>query len=107
MQHRPARSLAVGGIALACAAALGITTASTASAVSGSASGKKPQRLTAKALSASELSAAAGGARTASARIAAAYGGYPLYSSIATRKVVAPLQLSVSKKYGVLVGDAG
>src|SRR5690242_18974214 len=112
MQHRPGRSLAVGGLAVACVAALGLTTASTASAAPASASGKKPLKLTAKALggaerSASELTAPAGGARTASTRIAAAYGGYPLHTRTLTTKVAAPLQLSVTKKYVVLVGDAG
>src|SRR3954451_10990707 len=42
-----------------------------------------------------------------STRMAAQYGGYPLHVSTLTTKVLAPLHLSVSKRYGVLVGDAG
>ena len=39
--------------------------------------------------------------------MAAGYGGYPLRVSTLTNKVLAPLQLSVSRQYGVLVGDSG
>ena len=38
--------------------------------------------------------------------MAPAYGGYPLHVRTLTTKVLAPLQLSVSRKHGVLVGDA-
>lgn len=42
-----------------------------------------------------------------STRMAARYGNYPLDVRTLTSKVVMPLQLSVSNRYGVLVGDSG
>jgi len=42
-----------------------------------------------------------------STRMATQYGGYPLHVTTLTNNVVAPLQLSVSRRFGVLVGDSG
>jgi hypothetical protein len=86
MLQRPGRSVAVSALAVASATALGLTAASTASAA--------PTR-------------SAASPHVTSTRMAAAHGGYPLKVSTVTRKVVAPLQLDVSKTYGVLVGDSG
>lgn len=43
---------------------------------------------------------------TASTRMAAAYGGYPLHVTTLTTKVLLPLQLSVSARRGILVADS-
>jgi hypothetical protein len=107
MRLRPGRPLAAAAVAAASVTALGVATASAAPAattrsVAASAHVKNPL-----GHASTSLTEAAGGARTASTRMAAAYGGYPLRVSTLTTKVLAPLQLSVSKKYGVLVGDAG
>src|SRR5206468_2962244 len=84
MQHRTGRVLSVAALATTAVTVMGATAASAAPAAS-----------------------SAGGTGGTSTRMAAAYGGYPLHVKTLTTKVVAPLQLSVSKKYGVLVGDSG
>jgi len=107
MLQRPGRSIAVAAVAAASVATLGVSTASAAPAatlrsVAASAQVKNPL-----GHAGTSLTTSGGGARTASTRMAAAYGGYPLHVSTLTTKVKAPLQLDVSKKYGVLVGDSG
>ncbi len=89
MQLRTGRALSVAALAAASVTVVSTTAASAAPA--------KPAPLvhttsTSKAMS---------------TRMAAQYGGYPLHVSTLTDKVLAPLQLSVSRRYGVLVGDAG
>jgi hypothetical protein len=86
MQHRTGRVLSAAALATAAATAVGVTSASAAPVAPSPAAGSTPRTST---------------------HMAPAYGGYPLRVRTLTTKVVAPLQLSVSKKYGVLVGDSG
>ena len=78
MQHRTGRALSVA--ALATATAVVVMTAASAAPAS-------PSPLAAQAVGLAPLST----------RMATQYGGYPLHVSTLTDKVVAPLQLSVSK----------
>src|SRR4051794_38212230 len=89
MQLRTGRALTVAALAAASVTVVSTTAASAAPA--------KP----------SPLVHTTSTSRATSTHMAAQYGGYPLHVSTLTDKVLAPLQLSVSKRYGVLVGDAG
>lgn len=79
MHHRTGRVLAAAAVAAATAATAAVATSPAANAAA------SPKTST---------------------RMAPAYGGYPLHVRTLTTKVLAPLQLSVSRKHGVLVGDA-
>ena len=79
MHHRAGRVLATAAVAAATVAAAAVATSPAANAAA------SPKTST---------------------RMAPAYGGYPLHVRTLTTKVLAPLQLSVSRKHGVLVGDA-
>ncbi len=100
MQYRAGRAFSVAALAAASAVVLG-TTAATA-AVTSPHNGFGHDSFTLRAPS--SASGAASG--TASTHIAAQYGGYPLHVSTLTNKVFAPLQLSVTRRYGVLVSDS-
>ena len=111
MLHRPGRSLAVASVAAA-SVAVACVSAAMASPASASRTSTHPASASASptrplGLALAGLSAASAGAHGTSTRMAAPYGGYPLHVSTLTSKVVAPLQLSVSRRYGVLVGDSG
>src|SRR3954447_12547310 len=82
MYHRTGRVLSAAALATAAATVVGVSSASAAP------------------------SPAAASTAGTSTHMAAAYGGYPLHVRTLTTKVLAPLQLSVSRKHGVLVGDA-
>ncbi len=81
MHHRAGRVLATAAVAAATAATAAVATSPAANA----ATAPSPKTST---------------------RMAPAYGGYPLHVRTLTTKVLAPLQLAVSRKHGVLVGDA-
>src|SRR4051794_996439 len=107
MHPRPGRSLAVACVAVASVGALGVATASAAPTGATAAPAKSTGPASTPAGKpwgrALDTLAAPSTSTTASTRMAPAYGGYPLRVSTLTTKVVSPLQLSVSKKYGVLV----
>jgi hypothetical protein len=86
MHHRTGRVLSAAALATAAATVVGVTAASAAPVAPAPAAGRTAR---------------------ASTHMSPAYGGYPLHVSTLTTKVIMPLQLSVSKRYGVLVGDSG
>ena len=89
MHFRTGRALTVAALAAASVTVVSTTAASAAPA--------KP----------SPLVHTTSTSKAMSTRMAPQYGGYPLHVSTLTDQVKAPLQLSVSGRYGVLVGDAG
>jgi opacity protein-like surface antigen len=106
MHHRSGRTLAAAAVAAATAATAAVATSPAANAAP-AAAGKSIARSVFghQAVTLLRTPATAASPKT-STQLPAKFGKYPLHIHTLTTKVLAPLQLSVSGKYGVLVSDA-
>jgi opacity protein-like surface antigen len=106
MYHRSGRTLAAAAVAAATAATAAVATSPAANAAP-AAAGKSIARSVFGHQAVTLLRTPATAASpTTSTQLPAKFGKYPLHIHTLTTKVLAPLQLSASGKYGVLVADS-